>query len=271
MTKTLKILFSFICVCVFSSGYAFTNSSIFIMLNIDATIVDRIDPSNKTFMENLLEEGFDCQKLSFIATKESSPKFLNIYEKISKKECVKEESEYLTRIAVEKLDSDEYRITEYVVIRPTIKYLLEEIKEMGFPLNILLTSRNDDARTKNLHKYLNLKIAGKTFEKSTIFIPSDRFRFKIRTKDLNEISVKSSIELRKNYPIIKPNDIVILLDHIKNSRFITSQENPDFNIFVSKFIIKRGYDYKQDLIEMENILLQIKRKIKMIMVQGKFF
>lgn len=53
-----------------------TNSKIFIMLNVDNTIIDRIDPDNNKLINKLSHGGFTVQKLEFDATKLSSPKFI---------------------------------------------------------------------------------------------------------------------------------------------------------------------------------------------------
>ncbi|MEK6734171.1 MAG: hypothetical protein AABY27_03605, partial [Pseudomonadota bacterium] len=123
---------------------------------------------------------------------------------------------------------------------------------LKIPVTILLTSRNDTTRTANLQKNLNLKIDGKNFSQITKVVPRDYFR--IKPKD---VSLKSAVELRKNLRYIKPDDFVILLDHISDNRFVKSDPKRDLNIFVSKFSIDQTYDYNKDKLEMESVIAKI--------------
>lgn len=85
-------------------------------------------------------------------------------------------------------------------------------------------------------------------------MPRDWFRVKLET---NQISVKSAAELRKHYTDIAPDDFVILLDHIDNSRFIKGNETRDLNIVVSKFIALEPYDKAKDEVEIMGVIEQI--------------
>ena len=101
-----------------------------------------------------------------------------------------------------------------------------------------------------------VQIDSKNFSKNAKVVPRDYFR--IKPKD---ISFKSAVELRKNLKYIKPDDFVILLDHISDNRFIKSDPKKDLNIFVSKFSIDQTYNYNKDRLEMESIIKQINQFI----------
>ena len=94
------------------------------------------------------------------------------------------------------------------------------------------------------------------FSKNATVVPRDYFRIKPK-----EISFKSAVELRKNLKYIKPDDFVILLDHLERNRFIKSDPKRDLNIFVSKFSIDQTYDYNKDRLEMQAIIKQINQFI----------
>ena len=129
--------------------------------------------------------------------------------------------------------------------------------QLKIPVTILLTSRNDTTRTANLQKNLNLNIDGKNFSKNATVVPRDYFR--IKPKD---ISFKSAVKLRKNLKYIKPDDFVILLDHLEPNRFIKSDPKRDLNIFVSKFSIDKTYDYNKDRLEMLSVIAKINQFIE---------
>jgi len=232
--------------------------TLFVMLNVDYTLVKRLKKSDTAHTASLKNQEFQTQELSFNVSQETSPSFIALYKKIlENKPIVGKSSYYLKRVRVTPIYKGHYRITEYVAVRPTMVYLLEKLKELNIPVRILLTSRNDDARTKNLHDHLRLRIAGQPFSNVTTFIPRDWFRLIVKTKEGKEISVKSAPELRKHYKDIRSQDIVVLLDHLQSYRFIKSKGGRDFNIVVSKFIANDSYDILQDKKEVENILKQI--------------
>lgn len=235
---------------------------IFIMLNIDNTIVDRITKCDETKINTLQKMGIKSQHLQFMVTKETSPKFIAMYDKLSTGKKIENEFDYMSQISVEKLRDNEFRVTECLAIRPAAQMLLEQLSRLELPVVILITSRNDDTRTQNLQKNLELEIGGKQFHEVTKFIPRDWFRVKVTSSDSTELSVKSSIELRKHYPEIGCNDFVILLDHLESSRFIKYNNLIDLNIQVSKFYPDKHYDLKQESKEVEAIISQIKKFTK---------
>lgn len=236
-----------------SAAYASKEQTLYIMLNIDNTLVDRILPCTQEAINQLSKEGFKSQALEFDADKKSSPKFISMYEKIANHQPLAEESEYMSKIVSQKV-GDKFHIQECVVVRPSIQHFLEQLNDIRIPVKILLTSRNDDTRTQNLHDNLDLKIAGKPFKDASIFIPRDWFRIKTQSG-----SVKSSELLREKYPLIQQQDVVILFDFLPASRFIKGNHGQDFNIEVSKFEVKE-YNQQQDIKEMDDILLMIQKK-----------
>lgn len=243
----------------FVTAHAVSERKIFIMLNVDNTIVDRIDECDTKQISTLQNSGIVTQKLEFYASNTTSPKFISMYEKLAKGEnSIAGESDYMTKISVEKTKEGSFHITECLAIRPSTQILLERLNDFELPIIILLTSRNDDARTKNLQANLNLQIDERPFSEVTTFIPRDWFRIKIKTSDGKEASAKSAIELRNHYSIITKEDYVILLDHIADSRFIKSNEITDLHIAVSKFIAKDEYDSCKEQQEVDSILNKIR-------------
>jgi hypothetical protein len=231
---------------------------IFVMLNIDNTTLDRVFPCSDRKTGELAKLGLQVEKMQFEADKESSPNFIKMYAKLSNGTPLVGESEYMSKIQVRSITPEKFSVQECVVVRPGIRFLLEELAKTETQVHILLTSRNDDARTKNLHDHLDLPILGKSFKDTSTFVSRDWFRIKIKNgKD--EVSVKSAQLLREKYKEVKPNDLVVLLDHIVDQRFIKSSNSEDFNIVVSKFYANKDYNKKKDLEEMRDILVKIRR------------
>ncbi len=172
---------------------AFAEEQLYIMLNVDNTIIDRIENCNPNIINELKKQNIDVQQLKFIANNENSPKFISMYKKLADGKELINESKYMSKVQVQEISDNEFSITECIAIRPAIKNLLEQLEQLKIPVTILLTSRNDTTRTKNLHKNLNLKIDSKNFSKNATVVPRDYFRIKPK-----EISLKSAVELRKN-------------------------------------------------------------------------
>ncbi|MBN8828193.1 MAG: hypothetical protein J0H68_05755 [Sphingobacteriia bacterium] len=260
MKQTLNFfILTFVVYFTFGVLQVKANNKIFIMLNVDNTIIDRIDKCDINQMNFLNTQGIKTQRLEFIASNHTSSKFMGIYKQIVKGQTYfNGESNYLSKVIVHKKHNDIFQITECIAIRPITRDLLEKLNNLKKPVKILLTSRNDDARTENLHKNLDLTIQGNKFNNITTYIPRDRFRIKIITPEGKEISAKSSIELRKHYSSISSNDYVILLDHIEDSRFIKYDDSKDLNIVVSKYTINEEYDILHDQQEVMKIIDKIK-------------
>lgn len=252
MLVKIILLFLFIS----NNAFAEKQQQLYIMLNVDNTIVDRVQDCSPKLITKLEKQNIDVQKLNFVTNHQNSPKFISIYKKLSERKELINESKYMSKIEVQEIANNEFSITECIAIRPAIKGLLEQLLQLKIPVTILLTSRNDTTRTVNLQKNLNLKIDGKNFFQMTTVVPRDYFRIKLK-----EISLKSAVELRKNLKYIKPDDFVILLDHISDNRFVKSDPKRDLNIFVSKFSIDQTYDYNKDKTEMQAIIKQINQFI----------
>ncbi len=241
---------------IFISSNAIAEQQLYIMLNVDNTIIDRVQNCDSKIIKTLKKQNINVQQLKFIASYENSPKFMSMYKKLAEGKELINESKYMSKVEVQEIANNEFRITECIAIRPAIKDLLEQLTLLKIPVTILLTSRNDTTRTANLQRNLNLKIDGKNFSQITKVVPRDYFR--IKPKD---VSLKSAVELRKNLKYIKPDDFVILLDHISDNRFVKSDPKKDLNIFVSKFSIDQTYDYNQDKLEMDSIIAKINQFI----------
>ena len=259
--RLIILIMAILFIGIYPSGIAHASDErkTFIMLNVDNT-VDRIEKCDADQIKMLNENGIKPQKLDFFASKITSPKFIGLYEKLANGSThIPGESNYMTKVEVEKIDDENFHITECLAIRPSLKTLLEKLHSLKPPAVILLTSRNDDTRTKNLQEKLDLYpmdiyVDGKKFKDLTRFVPRDFFRIKI---DGQVKSLKSAAELRAHYPDIKKDDFVILLDHIGDSRFVKSDKCKDLNIIVSNFYVREPYDSKKDNKEVDSIIKKI--------------
>lgn len=250
--KCILIFFTYLFMDL--SAIAQESPSLYIMLNIDKTIVDRVENCNQEKISELKAQNIHVQELKYIASSKTSPKFVNIYRKLANKEKLANEVEYMHKVQVTKLNEDEFEVTECVAIRPTLSVLLYQLTHLKIPTTILLTSRNDDVRTENLRNNLQVQIYGKTFNEVTTLAPRDYFR--IKTSDR---SAKSAKELRKNLKYIKDDNFIIMLDHLEDKRFIKSDPKKDFNIYVPKFSLDVQYDYVKDEAEIMAIINKIKQ------------
>jgi len=248
MLVKIILLFLFIS----NNAFAEKQQQLYIMLNVDNTVIDRVQNCDPKIVKTLKEQNIDVQKLNFVTNHENSPKFISMYKKLSEGKELINESKYMSKIEVQEVADNEFSITECIAFRPAIKGLLEQLLQLKIPVTILLTSRNDTTRTANLQKNLNLKIDGKNFFQMTTVVPRDYFRIKLK-----EISLKSAVELRKNLKYIKPDDFVISLDHLEPNRFVKSDPKRELNIFVSKFSIDQTYDFNKDRLKMEYIIAKI--------------
>lgn len=248
-----------ICFIIFLAFNAFAQEQphLYIMLNVDKTIVDRVENCDIEAAQELKEHNIHVQKLKYIANDKNSKKFLNIYRKLANKEKISNEPNYMHKIIVNKINEQKFEITECLAVRPTLSVLVYQLTHLKIPTTILLTSRNDDVRTENVRNNLQVQIYGKTFAEIITVVPRDYFHIKEKG-----ISVKSAKELRKNLQYIKENDFVIMLDHLEDKRFIKSNPKRDLNIFVPIFSIDKKYNYDQDEKEIMSTISKINKFIK---------
>lgn len=204
---------------------------IFIMLDVDNTITDRINPENKQLKRDLIDHGYLVRELHFTLKKHDH--FFNYYKKRA-----------LAENTTLKMRGDALQVNETVVIRPTLEHLLQSIIAIGqnedMPVHILICSRKDDTRTQELVKRLNYQINEQSFQTLVDIVPRAFFRVKI-TLDNKLQSAKSAALLRSKYHgkfgIISPNDYVILIDQLEDDKFITENSEYDLNLKIPAFTI----------------------------------
>ncbi|MEK6734170.1 MAG: hypothetical protein AABY27_03600, partial [Pseudomonadota bacterium] len=105
------------------SSNAFAEEQLYIMLNVDNTIVDRVQNCSSKLITKLEKQNIDVQQLKFIANYENSPKFISMYKKLSEGKELINESKYMSKIGVQEIANNEFSITECIAIRPAIKDL----------------------------------------------------------------------------------------------------------------------------------------------------
>ena len=266
-----KIILTMCVLCLFFVPICYSNEikpKLFIMLNVDNTMVDRVDPDDIESINELSKQGYIIQKLEFNVTRQQAPKFSGLYAQLAAGNKNTKESEYMTRIKVEKVANEYFHITEYIVVRPSLQVFLENIKNLGITTHILVCSRNDDVRTKNLVDNLNLYVNNKKFKDLVDFVPRNSFRVKIKQDGgCEEISAKSAVELRKQYsgkygPISK-DDYVVLVDKLEDYRFIASNSDKDLNVKIDSFVVlkHRKFNRANDHLKMNLAVQRIKQLI----------
>lgn len=136
VNKQLSVFLIILTMLSFTNAQASADSRIFIMLNVDNTIVDRLEKCDGELIKHLHKNGIATQKLSFDVTSETSPKFIGLYEKIFNKQPIANESDYMKSVDVKKINAHKYLITECLAIRPSSSLLLKELSELEMPVTI---------------------------------------------------------------------------------------------------------------------------------------
>lgn len=208
-----------------------SSSKLFIMLDIDNTLLDKIalkdNAANESYAAELKEKGLLVQKLDFYSVKGIDP-FFDFYKK--KKN---------SRMEMDIESEDKIKITETIVVRPSMKSFLEKLSHLNIPTYILICSRSGNERVKNLVEKLNLKINNKAFKDVVDFVPRENFRVDIKSGNGYKVIGKSAWDLRQKYSgkfgKIKESDYVVLIDQLEDHQFIYSNIKRDMNITISPF------------------------------------
>ncbi len=237
----------------------FANDSapqIFIMLDIDNTLVDKITTndkkSNNEYAQELAKNGFVVQNFEFYSIKGEDP-FFDFYK-----------NQKNTRLLMDIESEDKIKVSEMLAIRPSMISFLKEIATLKIPVHILICSRSGNIRVKNLVDNLQLEINNKQFKDLVDFVPREKFRVEIKSGKGSKTIGKSAWELRKNYAgkfgKIKKTDYVILIDQLTDNQFIYSNPKMDLNVYIPPFYTKRTkmLNLDDDKKNMEIILKQIK-------------
>ena len=233
---------------------------VFIMLDIDNTLVDKIAPKDKApdtaYAEELSKKGFLVQSLEFYSIKDQDP-FFSFYKK-------DKNSRFLTTIESE----DKIKISETIVVRPSIQNFLEQLNKLKTPVHILICSRSGNGRVKNLVENLKLEINKKPFKEVVDFVPRENFRVEIKSGNGRKNIAKSAWDLRQSYDgkfgKIQDTDYVILIDQLSDHEFIYSDLKKDMNITIPHFYSREDsmFNLDEDKNTMQAVLDKIKDFIK---------
>lgn len=258
--KNIILAISIIIFSNFSLGAEIQTPRIFIMIDIDNVILDTILPikqqPNTPYIDTLKQSGFSVQTLPTNSIHSNDPKLDSYLKKTGQK-------------SIDLNDSNRKKLDETIVIRPWIKYLLEELTKFEIPTYILICSKASNARTHSIITNLDLDINKIPFKDAVQFVPKEFFTVYINSfnslNSSNKIIAKSAFELRNRYSEkfgkILPTDYVLLIDKLSDSQFILYDREHDLNIKISPFVIKPGNNYNSDYdqIEMKITLDKIKK------------
>ena len=104
MLVRIILLFSLI------SSNAFAKEQLYIMLNVDNTIVDRVQNCSPKLITKLKKQKIDVQQLKFIANNKNSPKFMSMYKKLADGTELINESKYMSKIEVQEVADNEFLV-----------------------------------------------------------------------------------------------------------------------------------------------------------------
>lgn len=232
--------------------------TLFIMLNVDNIIIDKISSSNLGLKNKLILQGYNVNKINFTINKQDH--FYNYYKNQLLKDYIKIDT-----------NTDDLNIEEFLVTRPTLNSSLQRIidnsKQAGIKTRILICSNKDVIRTTTLIESLNFKIDGRLFNEIVDIVPREFFRVKININK-QELIAKSAELLRKKYKgkfgQINKNDYVILIDQLPDNRFIKHNNKKDLNIEIPSFnvnLLEKKYNAETDIRSLNKSIIKIKNFI----------
>lgn len=228
-------------------------------MDIDNIIIDSIpqvmQKSKFNYPELLSKSGFLLQYVEVNTGHHKDRKF----------------EKYLKETKQTKMPLDETtheKNQELIVIRPTIKYLIEQILALGVPTTILICSKSNNERVKSIIKNLNFEVNKTPFNKLVKFVPKESFLVYVSSFNGKKTPAKSSSQLRNSFVgnngKIQPNDFVFLIDKLPDSQFILTNRNRDLNIRISPFDVSTNnkYNIDYDQLEINSVVRQIYDFIK---------
>ncbi len=244
---------------------------LFIMLDIDNTVMDRIVPGNTLLEKTLEQEGYTVQHLTFTTYKAVSPKFYHLYQD-------PQQDIFATKLKILAVDIDAIVVEEISVIRPAIKTFIEGLMALNnhtIATYILVCSRNDNTRNQHLIDHLDLIINGKPFKSAVEFVPREAFRVEITVEGEPNVPAKSAVALREHYKgihgPITANDYVVLVDQLPDNRFIVQDVTRDLNLPITGFeaTAHGATERMRDAAELDAGLVTIRRFVKAHLIVEK--
>ena len=271
LRKKFIIITQFI-VCIFvqplfssSNTNAFhKHINIYVMLDVDGTITQRIDPNDTETITRVQKAGFDCYRLKFFASKYDHLKYYRWYASMLEDETLRNEQ----KVNVHILNDTTLEIEEVVVLRPIIPAFLEKLDSLNNPcvsVKFYIASRNDDIRNQNLIDHLNVTINGTPFHKKVKLIPREDFRVHVFSPQEGLIAGKSSALVRAKFKTeqcqeIGPDAYIVFVDNIAPERFVIGNKDLDHLLRPTRFIIANlnEIDIRKDRSDFESIFNTIK-------------
>ena len=216
------------------------------LIDIDGTLITRVNPNYATVINNIKNKGYEPYKLKFKCSKLDNIKFFNWYASISKK---KNNNNFEDRIIVNQLDNNTLEINEVIILRPIFQSFLEKIDALNsdkITVKLFIASRNDDIRNQNIIDNLRITINGEKFNEKVKLIPRSYFRIHLYSD--NELIAGKSAALVRSKFNIKNADYIVFIDNIHPQRFIVGDKKLDKLLIPTRFTIKNlnKNDIEQD-------------------------
>lgn len=217
-----------------------------ILIDVDGTLITRINPNNTEVINDIKNKGFAPYNLKFKCSKLNNTKFFNWYTNISKKD---EKKNFEDKITVNQLNDNTIEVNEIIVLRPAFQNFLEKIDALNsneITIKLFIASRNDDIRNQNIIDNLKIFINGKRFHKKVKLIPRSYFRIHLHSD--NELIAGKSAALVRSKLNIKHNDYIVFIDNIDPKRFIIGNKKLDKLLIPTRFTINNlnKHDIEQD-------------------------
>ena len=209
---------------------------VYIMLDVDGVLIDRIPPHEHDTIKELNLKGFPPQKLGFCVNRMSSPKFFRWYSRMMRDSLSRNEQ----RLVINATEGHKICVQEIVTVRPAIIDFLRKIDQLNnknIVIKFLVASRNDDERTKNIVENLNIFINGQAFRNKVQFVPRACFRV-ILDSPKGAKPGKSIIALRDNYKKISSKAYIIAVDDIDPARFVIANPLLEKHVKFTRFTYK---------------------------------
>ncbi len=257
-------------VLTLKSIYAVENNKVnlYVMLDVDGTITQRIDPNDIKTITRVEEAGFHCYRLKFIASKYVHPKYYRWYHSMLENKILRDEQ----KINVSILDENTLEIEEVVVLRPSIPSFLEKLDQLNnnhVSVKLYIASRNDDIRNQNLINRLKVNINGIPFKDKVKLIPREDFRIHVFSPIEGWIAGKSAALVRAKFKNeknekIESNAFIVFVDNIIPERFVKGDRDLDQLLRPTRFIISNlnNTDIEKDRQDFQSIYKSIEKLVK---------
>lgn len=272
MGKISRQVLLFLLIFYFPISVCFCNSSaamkdVYVMLDMDGTLVDRIDSNDKLTMERIHIAGFRCHNFKFRVQKEKNIKFYSWYKKM----LDNMEIGQAHKLNITRIDKNTLEVEETVVLRPALIDFIEKLDKLNSPLvsiKFFIVSRNDDIRNQALIDNLDIFINGQPFKNKVRLIPRANFRVHLSLGFGEMVPGKDAALLREKLKNeknigITPGTYMFFIDNIIPERFVIGNKELDKLLCPTRFTISslNKVDIKKDLLAFRSIFGYIQKSI----------